>query len=78
MQCDDVTCAAPGAQAVAQIVDACGECFDADMNIATPLFAKLAGREPNPNPSLAVSWDYVDCSAYINTSIKMLVKPGGR
>jgi hypothetical protein len=78
VQCDDVTCARPGAQAVAQIVDACGgTCFDADMTVATPLFEKLAGRPANPNPSLAISWDYVDCSPFLNTTIKMLVKPGG-
>jgi len=77
LQCDDVSCAKPGTQAVAQIVDMCGECFDGDMNIATPLFERISGRQANPTPSIAVSWEFVDCSPYINSTIKMLVKPGG-
>ena len=44
---------------------------------AQPLFQKIAGRAANPNPSLAISWDFIDCSPYVNTTIKMLVKPGG-
>lgn len=58
---------------------------DADINIAQPLFEKLAGRPPNAagavgfggGPSLQVSWDFVDCGELINGTIKMLVKPGG-
>jgi len=61
LQCDDITCAHPGAQGVAQIVDMCGECQDADITIATPLFESLAGRPSNPTPSIAVSWQFVDC-----------------
>lgn len=44
-----------------------------------PLFTRLAGRPANPNPSLTISWEFVDCSPYINTTIKMLgtFKAGG-
>lgn len=77
IQCDDITCEEPGKAVVAQVVDLCGECFDGDINIAGPLFKELSGRNPNPNPSLALSWEFSDCSPYINTTIKMLVKPGG-
>lgn len=77
IQCDDISCEEPGRQAVAQVVDNCGECFDADMTVATPLFTELTGRQPNVNPSVTLSWEFIDCSPYINTTIKMLVKPGG-
>lgn len=77
LQCDDQTCAVPGTQAIAQIVDQCGACADADMNIAGPLFQKLSGRSGGSEPSIAISWQVVDCSPYINGTIKMLVKPGG-
>ncbi len=77
LQCDDTSCEQPGRQAVAQIADQCGECLDADVNINYPLFEKISGRSPAPNPNLSLSWQFVDCSDYINGTIKMLVKPGG-
>lgn len=77
LQCDDRTCAQPGHSQIAQIVDMCGECWDADLTVATPLFRSLVGRDPNPNPSVAVSWEFVDCFPHINGTIKMLQKPGG-
>jgi hypothetical protein len=55
----------------------CGECWDADLTVATPLFRSLVGREPSPNPSVAISWEFVDCSPQINGTIKMLQKPNG-
>ena len=77
LQCDDASCEQQGRQAVAQIVDQCGECVDADLNIGYPLFEKISGRTANANPNLALSWQFIDCSPYINSTIKMLVKPGG-
>lgn len=77
LQCDDISCEEPGKQIVAQVVDLCGECFDGDLNIPGPVFKELAGRNPNPNPSLAMSWEFGDCSDFIDTTIKMLVKPDG-
>ena len=77
VQCDDVECDQPGKQIVAQIVDQCGACFDADLNIAYPLTVNLSGKAPTSNPNLAISWEFVDCSPYINTSIKMVVRPEG-
>lgn len=77
IQCDDISCAVPGKTAVAQIVDLCGACSAADMNIAGPLFQNLTGRSGGTNPTITLSWEYVDCSPYINGTIKMLVKPGG-
>lgn len=77
LQCDDSSCAQPGLQVVAQIVDQCGECFDADLNIGYPLFEKISGRSPAGNPTLSLSWQFVECSPYINDTIKMLVKPRG-
>jgi len=77
VQCDDSSCEQQGQQVVAQIVDQCGECFDADLNIGYPLFEKISGRSPASNPTLSLSWQFIDCSSYINDTIKMLVKPGG-
>jgi hypothetical protein len=77
LQCDDSSCDEPGRQEIAQIVDQCGECRDADINIGYPLFEKISGRSPSANPNLALSWQFIDCSQYINSTIKMLVKPGG-
>ena len=51
--------------------------MDADLNIGYPLFEKISGRTANANPNLALSWQFIDCSPYINSTIKMLVKPGG-
>jgi hypothetical protein len=48
---DPLTCAQ---RPMVHVVDLCGECFDADINIATPLFVELTGRRPGPNPSIAV------------------------
>jgi hypothetical protein len=77
VQCDDVSCAEPGKTAIAQVVDLCGECFDGDMTIGGSLFKEVVGRNPNPNPSVALSWEFTDCSPFINSTIKMLTKPGG-
>jgi hypothetical protein len=77
LQCDDSSCQEPGRQAVAEIVDQCGECLDADLNIGSPLFETISGRSPSSNPNLSLSWQFIDCSSYINDTIKMLVKPGG-
>eukprot|EP00887_Chlorella_sp_A99_P003615 scaffold7.g3615.t1 len=76
-QCDDLSCARPGAQLVAQVVDLCGDCFDADLALATPLFLNLTGRELGSNPTIQLSWEFTDCIPYINGTIKMLVKPNG-
>lgn len=77
IQCDDISCKEPGKTVVAEVVDLCGECYEGDLNIAGPLFKELSGRDPHPNPSLALSWEIADCSHYINSTIKMLVKPQG-
>ena len=60
-----------GRALVAAVVDFCGPCFDADMNMAAPLFAALSGRDGGVNPQLAVSWEWTDCSLFINTTIKV-------
>ena len=57
-----------------------GQCFDADLSIATPLFRNISGRDPGANPSVQASWQFLspsECKQYISGSIKMLVKPGG-
>jgi len=77
VQCDDSSCAEPGKSIVAQVVDLCGECFDGDMTVGGSLFKELVGRNPNPNPSVALSWEFTECSPFINSTIKMLIKPGG-
>lgn len=77
VQCDDSSCAEPGKAIIAQVVDLCGECFDGDMTVGGSLFKELVGRNPNPNPSVALSWQFTECSPYINSTIKMLIKPGG-
>lgn len=77
LQCDDASCAEPGRREIVQVVDYCGNCYDADLTIATPLFTRLTGRAPLPNPSALVSWQWVDCAPYTNGTIKMLVKTGG-
>jgi hypothetical protein len=57
---------------------------DADINVAAPLFQKLAGTEANAvgvnaatGPQLQLSWEFVECGELVNGTIKMLVKPGG-
>lgn len=77
IQCDDKSCAEPGKQIVAAVVDQGGELFDGDLTISGALFVELAGRELGANPSLTVSWQFDECQDYIDTPIKMLVKPGG-
>lgn len=77
VSCDDASCEEPGRSVIANVVDECGECRNADLNIATPLFEELSGRSSYSNPNLAISWEWVDCSPYINGTIKMLVRPGG-
>lgn len=80
ISCDDESCGQPGKKAVATVVDICGRCFGADMNIATPMFANLTSQDATINVTskqIAISWRFVDCSPYINGTIKMLVKPDG-
>lgn len=80
ISCDDKSCGQPGKKAVATVVDLCGRCFGADMNIATPMFANLTSQDPTmeiTSKQIAISWRFVDCSPYINGTIKMLVKPDG-
>ena len=47
------------------------------MTVGGSLFKELVGRNPNPNPSVALSWEFTECSPFINSTIKMLIKPGG-
>lgn len=78
IQCNnDSTCAETNSKVIATIVDLCGECVDGDLTIFGALFSRLAGRDAHPNPRLAISWQFTDCSPFINSSIKMLVKPNG-
>lgn len=77
LQCDDATCEEPGRTLNAMVVDYCGNCYDADMAIANPLFLALTGRSSSPNPSALFSWEFIDCAPYVNGTIKMLVKQGG-
>ena len=80
ISCDDSSCGEPGRKAFATVVDLCGRCFGADMNIATPLFSNLTLQDPAleiTNRQIAVSWRFVDCSPFIEGTIKMLVKPDG-
>uniref|UniRef100_A0A1D1ZQJ3 Expansin-like EG45 domain-containing protein n=1 Tax=Auxenochlorella protothecoides TaxID=3075 RepID=A0A1D1ZQJ3_AUXPR len=77
LECDDARCEQPGRTRVAQVLDYCGNCYDADLTIAQPLFVALTGRQPSPNPSALISWEFVDCAPYSNGTIKMLVKQGG-
>ena len=80
ISCDDKSCGQLGKKAVATVVDLCGRCFGADMNIATPMFANLTSQDPSKeitSKQIVISWRFVDCSPYINGTIKMLVKPDG-
>ncbi len=76
LQCDDTSCAEPGKQLVAQVVDRGGELFDGDMTLSGALFTELTGRDIGRNPSISVSWAFESCSSWIDTPVKMLVKPG--
>lgn len=42
------------------------------------LTTSAAGKDPSNNPQVEISWDYVDCAPFINGTIKMLIKPGGK
>ncbi|GAB4818173.1 hypothetical protein N2152v2_005219 [Parachlorella kessleri] len=74
LQCDDAACAQPGKQLIANVVDLCGDCFDADLSIAQPLFQNLTGAR---GPSASISWEWVACPDLIQGNIKMLQKPQG-
>ncbi|KAI3434688.1 hypothetical protein D9Q98_002751 [Chlorella vulgaris] len=77
VQCDDQACSDPGSSLVVQIVDLCGDCFGADISLSMPAFLNFTGAAPASNPTLEVSWEFVDCSDLIDGTIKMLVKRGG-
>jgi hypothetical protein len=77
LQCDDTSCAEAGKQIVAQVVDRSGELFDGDVTLSGALFKELTGRDFGRNPSISVSWAFESCSPWIETPVKMLVKPGG-
>lgn len=77
LQCDDLSCKEPGKQLVATIVDQGGELFDGDVTISGSLFNELTGRDISVNPTIAVSWNFVSCEDFIDSALKMLVKPGG-
>ena len=76
LQCDDTSCAEAGKQIVAQVVDRGGELFDGDVTLSGALFKELTGRDFGRNPSIHVSWAFESCSPWIDTPVKMLVKPG--
>ncbi|KAL4860181.1 hypothetical protein ACK3TF_000377 [Chlorella vulgaris] len=77
LQCDDQSCAEPGKELPALVVDVCGSCSGSDLSIAIPLFKNLTGRDAGSNPSIVVSWDLISCAPYTVGTIKMLVKAGG-
>ena len=62
------------------VVDGCGECGEGDINVSEPLYYKLTGGDrssPSFSPSAFLSFEFTDCSPYINDTIKMVVKKGG-
>lgn len=78
ISCDDKSCKEPGKQLVATVVDQGGELFDGDLTLAGSLFKELTGREIGANPAISVSWEFLpSCGDYIDSAIKVLVKPGG-
>ena len=58
----------PASQPASPTAAAAGDCYDADIAVALPLWKNLTGREPNTNPSFQLSWEFVDCAPYINGS----------
>ncbi|KAL4434342.1 hypothetical protein ABPG75_000783 [Micractinium tetrahymenae] len=78
IQCDDASCANPGKQMPALVVDLCGSCTGLDMSVSFPLFVNLTGRDPGPNPSIVMSWDLIPCGNLTVGTIKMLLKKGGQ
>ncbi|KAL4423245.1 hypothetical protein ABPG77_000037 [Micractinium sp. CCAP 211/92] len=78
IQCDDASCASPGRQMPALVVDLCGSCTGLDMSISYPLFVNLTGRDPGPTPSIVMSWDLIPCANLTSGTIKMLLKKGGQ
>lgn len=74
LQCDDEGCEEVGKQMTAMVVDLCGNCFDADLSLAQPLFQNLTGSR---GPNALISWEWVPCGELLQGNIKMMQKPGG-
>ncbi|KAL6768713.1 hypothetical protein ACKKBF_B15890 [Auxenochlorella protothecoides x Auxenochlorella symbiontica] len=72
-RCVDPKCPVQNVDIVAMVVDRCPECSYGDLDFSYPAYSAVTGSWPN---RLKVSWEKVDCSAFIDGTIRMWPKDG--
>lgn len=73
-RCIDSRCPIQNVDVVAMVVDKCPECAHGALDFSYPAYSAVTGSWPN---RLTVSWEFVDCSSFIDGTIKMWPKDGG-